>query len=281
MKSTAFLGIRLGLFSNGLGGTPNRALRVSVCLNKYGLSDAFCCLTGSQFRRIVTTPSMKCFGYIRVSGKGQVNGDGPERQEQAIRDYAAKNGHEIVSIFFEKGVCGEIETMERPAFIEMVEALLSNGVSTVIVERLDRLSRQLITQETCIQDFAKQGLTLLSADPAEFDLMAADPSRVLVRQIFGAIAQYDKAMLVAKLRAARRRKKAAGERMEGRKPFGSRPGEQAAVTRMRALRGEGFAYDRVAAIMNAECIPTRKHGGRWFPTAIVRIMKNTNSTELG
>jgi len=223
---------------------------------------------------------VKAYGYIRVSGRDQVLGDGPARQEQAIRDYAAKHDIHMADIYFEKGVCGEIETMERPAFIEMMEALLSNGVRTVIVERLDRLSRHLITQETCIQDFSKQGLTLLSADPAEFDLMATDPSRVLVRQIFGAIAQYDKGMLVAKLRAARRRRKAAGERMEGQKPFGSRPGEQAVLDRMRALRAEGLNFDKIAAVMNAEGRPTRKPGGKWYAKSVTRIIKKSNSTEL-
>jgi DNA invertase Pin-like site-specific DNA recombinase len=215
---------------------------------------------------------MKAFGYVRVSGKGQVAGDGFVRQEKAIRDYAAANGIEIAKVYQEKGVCGEMETMDRPAFIEMVEALLSNGVRTVIVEKLDRLSRHLMTQEACIQDFANQGLTMKSADPAEFDLMADDPSRVLVRQIMGAIAQYDKAMLVAKLRAARNRKKATGVRVEGQKPLGSRPGEALAIDRMKALRAEGFAFDRIASIMNAEQIPTRKAGGKWHPTTIQRTL---------
>jgi DNA invertase Pin-like site-specific DNA recombinase len=212
----------------------------------------------------------QAFGYIRVSGKGQVNGDGPERQELAIRSYAASQGIEIIRIYFERGVCGEIETMERPEFIAMMTAVMSNGVSTVIVEKLERLSRHLITQETCIQDFAKQGFTLLSADPAEFDLMANDPSRVLVRQIFGAIAQYDKALLVAKLKGARLRRKAAGERMEGQRPFGSRDGEEAIIARLAALRGEGYAYDRIAAILNAEGIKARH--GRWHATSVKRVL---------
>jgi len=213
---------------------------------------------------------MKAFGYIRVSGKGQVEGDGFARQEAAIRQYAQTNGIELVRIYFEKGVCGEIETMERPAFMEMMTELLCDGVRAVIVEKLDRLSRHLITQETCVQDFAKQELRLLSADPAEFDLMASDPSRVLVRQIFGAIAQYDKAMLVAKLRAARVRGKASGRRMEGQKPFGSREGEQGIVERLQALRGEGFAFERIANILNAEQVPARH--GKWHATSVKRVL---------
>ena len=220
---------------------------------------------------------MKAFGYIRVSGKGQINGDGPERQEHAIRSYAQSKGIELVEIYFERGVCGEVETMDRPEFVRMMADLLSNGVHAVIVEKLDRLSRHLITQETCIQDFAKQGLTLLSADPAEYDLMADDPGRVFVRQVFGALAQYDKAMLVAKLRAARMRKKASGERMEGQRPYGSRPGEQAIVERITAMHGESMTYDAIAQALNAEGIAPRK--GRWHGQTVSRIIERTVSTE--
>ncbi len=219
----------------------------------------------------------QAFGYLRVSGKGQINGDGPERQEAAIRSYAAVHGIEIVRIYFEKGVCGEVETMERPEFIEMIAGL--GDVRTVIVERLERLSRHLITQETCIQDFARQGIALVSCDPAEFDLMASDPSRVLVRQVFGAIAQYDKAMLVAKLRAARKRCKLAGKRMEGQKPFGSRDGEALTVELVRHYRADGYSYEAIANILNADGVSTRKRGGKWFATSIKRILTNTVSTE--
>jgi DNA invertase Pin-like site-specific DNA recombinase len=212
-----------------------------------------------------------------VSGKGQINGDGPERQEDAIRRYAASHGIDLVRIYFEKGVCGEIETMERPAFIEMIADL--GDTRTVIVEKLDRLSRHLITQETCIQDFTRQGIALVSCDPAEFDLMASDPSRVLVRQVFGAIAQYDKAMLVGKLRAARKRGKAQGKVMEGQKPFGSRQGEQAIVGQIKAYRADGHSYEAIANILNADAVPVRKLGGKWFATSVKRILTYTDSTE--
>ena len=102
--------------------------------------------------------------------------------------------------------------------------------------------------------------------------MADDPSRVLVRQLFGAIAQYDKAMLVVKLRVARKRLKLTGVRVEGQKRYGSRPGELETVGRIRVLRSEGYAYDRIAAILEAENLPTRKTGGRWAATQINRIL---------
>jgi DNA invertase Pin-like site-specific DNA recombinase len=47
---------------------------------------------------------------------------------------------------------------------------------------------------------------------------------VLIRQVLGAVAQFEKAVIVSKLKAARMRKKRAEGRCEGRKPFGAKPG---------------------------------------------------------
>ena len=62
------------------------------------------------------------------------------------------------------------------------------------------------------------GIALISV--AEPDLMAKDPTRILMRQLMGAVAQYDKSQIVLKLRGARMRKRVAEGRYEGRKPFG-------------------------------------------------------------
>jgi DNA invertase Pin-like site-specific DNA recombinase len=62
------------------------------------------------------------------------------------------------------------------------------------------------------------------------------PPGSLMRQIMGAIAEYEKAMIVVKLRGARTRAKAKHGRCEGAKPYGSRPGEAEVLERMKALR---------------------------------------------
>lgn len=50
----------------------------------------------------------------------------------------------------------------------------ANGVKVVIVERLDRLARDLMVQETIVADLRKYGFELVSV--AEPDLMANDPT---------------------------------------------------------------------------------------------------------
>lgn len=214
----------------------------------------------------------KAFAYLRVSGKGQVQGDGFPRQLAAIKQYATSHDIKLVRIFREEGVTGAKETMDRPAWSDMMAALHSNGVRTIIVERLDRLARDLMVQEAAIADLHKHGFTLLSV--AEPDLMANDPTRVLMRQFMGAIAQYDKAQIVAKLKGARMRKRATEGRCEGRKPYGFYEGEQGTIERMKALRAQGLGFDRIAAQMNTEGIETRTRG-RWHGLMVNRILSRT------
>jgi len=213
-------------------------------------------------------PIVEAFGYIRVSGRGQLDGDGFPRQRASIQRYADANGVKIVRWFEERAVCGTTEWENRPAWSEMVQHL--NGVRTIVIERLDRLARELFIQEYILRDLKQRGVTLVSVGEQDLD---SDPARVLFRQIMGAIAQYDRTMVVLKLRAARRRMKAAAGRCEGRKPYGNRPGEQAIMDRIRAQREAGQTFDAIAAALNSDGVPTRTTGRRWFGSTVAKIMR--------
>lgn len=172
--------------------------------------------------------------------------------------------------FRERAVPGGTELDNRPALMELLEALAADGVKLVLVEKLDRLARDLLVQETIIGDLVKRGFQLISA--YEPDLLKDDPSRKLMRQVFGAIAEYEKAMLVAKLRGARERMRARGERCEGPLPFGRDEDEQEILRRLKELRASGLTYAQVAEQANAERLPTR-FAGRWHTTSVHRILK--------
>ena len=124
-------------------------------------------------------------------------------------------------------------------------------------------------QETIIGDLRKYGFELVSV--AEPDLCRDDPTRKLMRQIFGAISEYEKTMIVIKLRGARQSKKARTGRCEGRKPYGHYPGEKRVVERMRALSKEGLGFDRLAVRLNEEGYRTRK-GTPWLGFGVNRIL---------
>ena len=209
---------------------------------------------------------MKAFGYIRVSSEGQVEGDGFKRQRAAIEKYAGAHGFTIVQWFEEEGVSGTVA--ERPALQRMMLALLGNGVRTVLIEKLDRIARDILVQETIVQNLQKEGFQLISA--MEPDLCSQDPSRKLMRQIMGAFAEYDREMIVLKTRAARERIRKSGKRCEGRKPFGQREGEQAIIARITELKQTGLNFEQIARELNAAGVPARK--GSWFGSTVRRLL---------
>ncbi|EFK06766.1 resolvase, N-terminal domain protein [delta proteobacterium NaphS2] len=218
----------------------------------------------SKFRKGIVMAKM-AFGYIRVSGQGQVEGDGLIRQEKSIKDYAKANGISIKKIFRDEGISGTLE--ERPALRNLLD-LKKNGhdIKTVVIERMDRLARDLMVQEAIISDLQKKGFNLISVVEGP-DLLSEDPTRKLIRQFLGAIAEYDKSMVVSKLRAARERKRASGEKCEGRKNYReARPDVLKAIRRLRRKpRGAGMkrrSYAQVAVSLNEQGIRTMT-GKKW------------------
>lgn len=215
-----------------------------------------------------------CFAYLRVSGRSQVDGDGFERQKLAIDAYCTAAGLTVKHTYREEGVSGTTEGMDRPAWVEMIAAVLANGVRTVVVEKLDRLSRQLGLQEYMLSDLKKRGIALVSA--AEPDLDTEDPTRILFRQLVGAIAQYEKTMLVLKLRGARKRIRDRGERCDGAKPYGELPGEDYVLDRMKYARSTGMSIAAIARALNAEGRKPRR-GVKWHPHAVARILRRIST----
>ena len=82
----------------------------------------------------------------------------------------------------------------------MLDRIAGNGVRTIIVESPDRFARDVAVQLAGHDHLRKLGVTLIPATAPDF-FTEDTPTAVLVRQVLGAIAQFDKATLVAKLKA--------------------------------------------------------------------------------
>jgi DNA invertase Pin-like site-specific DNA recombinase len=124
----------------------------------------------------------------------------------------------IVDWFYDKAVRGADVITERPGFVAMLDRIAGNGVRTIIVESPDRFARDLAVQLAGHDHLRKLGVTLIPATAPDF-FTEDTPTAILVRQVLGAIAQFEKATTVAKLKAARDRKIAAGEKCGGRKSY--------------------------------------------------------------
>ena len=234
-----------------------------------------------------TSRLIPAYGYIRCSGLSQMDGDGPERQKEKILNFCQSHGFEIAHWYEEAHTSTDLEG--RIEFREMREAMVSNGFRTVIVEKMDRIARSVMIQETIIADFKNNEIVLYSATPGEDDLCSEDATRVLMRQILACFFDYERKMIIGKLRDARVRIKRNGRRpgqkgyspdpiincnAEGRKPYGQKPGEQEVLNRIYALDDSGLCHQSIADALNQDGIPARMaHKGKvWSRSTIQKIL---------
>src|SRR5262249_15920950 len=155
--------------------------------------------------------------YVRAPGRAKARSDGLPRQLKAVRDYAAAHGITIVKAYSEEAGSVTANPSDRPAWNDLMTALHADGVRFVLIDRLDRVAHGIVGQEMIIADLRRHGFELISI--AEPDLNATDNKRAMVRQLLGAVEQYEKSQFVLKLRGGRLRQKAETGRCEGRKPF--------------------------------------------------------------
>lgn len=186
-----------------------------------------------------------------------MDGDGLARQELAVRGWAEAQGVELADVYRDEGVSGTTEV--RDGLAALLLAIEEGGPgAVVVVEGLDRLARDLMVQEVVLRELDGLGARLVSVTQGA-DLMDADPTRRLVRQLFGALAEWERGMIVAKLRVARERARAARGKCEGRKSL--REVAPEVLTRLRALRRARPGclrptYAQVAGLANAEGLRT-------------------------
>jgi site-specific DNA recombinase len=227
---------------------------------------------------------MKAFSYLRVSDRSQVSGDGLPRQRAAVERHAKKAGIQVVQEFAELGITGDSSWSDRPAFQDMVSAILDNGVRTIVVENLTRLSRAYVVQDAILVFLASKHVSLISADTGEnvTEAFHGDPMKKAIIQMQAVFSELEKNSLVRKLRAARKRKRAESGRCEGVKPFGTFPGEQDAIATMRHLRRKPvgktkrLSFVKIAAELDSLGIPSRS-GKPWTGEAVRKILGRKQS----
>ena len=217
----------------------------------------------------------QAIAYLRTSSAANVDGDSPVRQSAAIAAYAKSAGLEIVATFSDMAVKGADHITDRPGFAEMLDRIAGNGVRKIVVETASRFSRDLITQEVGHETLKKLGIELIAADsPNAF--LDDTPTAILIRQILGAVAQFEKATLVAKLRGARDRASKAngGKRIEGAKP--TLTGEALATAkrlhRRNPATGKRRSLRTIAAEMAALGHVNPRTGQPYSATALMNVL---------
>jgi DNA invertase Pin-like site-specific DNA recombinase len=198
----------------------------------------------------------RAIGYARVSTAEQVNGFGLDVQRQAITEHCRAHGLDLIHILADEGQSGAKGIEARPGLARALAEVESTR-SVLVVYRADRLARDLVLQETIIARLRAAGASIVSI--SEPDIDSGDPTRVLVRQVLGAIAQYERALIAARTAAGRAAKRAAGGYAGGRPRYGTAaregalvPAHQATIARARVLRSQGLSLRQLAEALEAE-----------------------------
>jgi DNA invertase Pin-like site-specific DNA recombinase len=175
--------------------------------------------------------------YLRTSSAANVGSDkdSERRQREAVEGFARSTGYRIVETYHDTAVSGADPVTVRPGFSAMLERLLSNGVRTILVETASRFARDLIVQETGYELLKARGIELVAVDSPE-SFVADTPTANLIRQVLGAVSEFEKAMLVEKLKGARERKRReTGKKVGGRQNYAELDGGPEMIALARKL----------------------------------------------
>ena len=146
--------------------------------------------------------------YVRTSSATNVgeDKDSKPRQVTAIQQYANANGISVSeeAIFADEGVSGTVALMFRPAWRKLIDYCEKHCIDTILFEDSSRFARDLVIQESGYKEMTGQGYNLVSTTtPGQF--LHDSPEATLVRQLLGAVAQFQRDATSERLKCARMR----------------------------------------------------------------------------
>jgi DNA invertase Pin-like site-specific DNA recombinase len=214
---------------------------------------------------------IEAIAYIRTSSMTNVgtDKDSAKRQRAAITAHAKSAGYHIVAEYSDEGVSGADLIETRKGFSALLAHIAGNGVRCVIVETASRLARDLMVQEAAYHGLLKLGVKLIAADsPNSF--VDDGPTSTLLRHILGAVSQFEKAGIVAKLKGARDRKRIETGKCEGCKSYIER--DPAMVTLAKSLSKRGLSLRAIADQLAVQG-HVQKDGKTYAAAAVMRMLK--------
>jgi len=131
--------------------------------------------------------------YYRTSSAANVGPDKDSlaRQREAVAAYAKAHGLMIVREFYDAAVSGAHPIDQRPGFLAMLQYLHSNGARVILLETASRFARDLAVQLAGHDLLKARGIELIPVDAPEH-FQDETPTAIMVRQILGAVAQFEK-----------------------------------------------------------------------------------------
>ena len=220
---------------------------------------------------------MRAIGYVRVSTDKQADhGVSLEAQETKIRAMATVQGAELVELIVDGGESAK--NLNRPGMERLLSLVNEGKVQTVIIAKLDRLTRSVRDLAELLERFQRRGVSLVSVAES---LDTGSAAGRLVINIMTAVSQWEREAIGERTRDAMQHKRSNGQRV-GNLAYGYRssadgkyveaePTEQAALAQIRGLRDQGRSLREIASALNRQALRTRR-GSNWRHDHILRII---------
>jgi DNA invertase Pin-like site-specific DNA recombinase len=221
---------------------------------------------------------MRAIGYVRVSlPKMAERGVSLAAQTEKIRAMAAVQDLELLDILVEPGETAK--NLDRPAMQRMLAMVDSKSIDTVIIAKLDRLTRSVKDLAELLERFSRRGISLVSVAES---LDTATAAGRLVLNIMVSVSQWEREAIGERTRDAMRHKRACGQRV-GTIPFGYRiaqdghsletdSAEQDILARIHELKAAGHTTREIAAELNRQGYVTRR-GTAWRFEYVARALR--------
>ncbi len=214
--------------------------------------------------------------YIRVSTEDQAReGFSLPEQEKRLRAMCEYKGYEIYKLYKDAGISAKTGNL-RPAFEELLQDIRDKKCNTIVVLKLDRLTRSVFDLEG-IMRFLEENDAYL--DCANEEINTTNSSGKLVARMLTSVSQNE-----IERTSERTKFGLAGAIKEGhipaRAPLGYKhenkklvpdPLTKDIVLRIYDLYFEGKSYYNIATIFNEEQVLGRTN---WKDTGILRIISN-------
>ena len=226
----------------------------------------------------------RAVAYLRVSTAGQAErGMGLESQRDRVTELAKAKGYELVDVVREAASGGvqageELSWEHRPVLLELVDRAKSGEYDTLLVAKLDRLSRDYPTLAVLERRLQRYGVEVVSAAEENGD----GPVAEFIRGQLALVAQLERAMIAERVGAGKAKRKAEGRHVHGRIPFGYRSAGQGRlepdanaelVRRMYAAAKAGDSPAKIARMLNREGVASPQ-GREWSRQGVRLILSN-------
>jgi DNA invertase Pin-like site-specific DNA recombinase len=176
--------------------------------------------------------------YARVSTAN--GGQDPTMQTRELKEYCQRLGWEIVDEYIDHGFSGAKDS--RPALNRLMADAHRRCFDTVLVWKLDRFGRSLRHLVNALAELEARRIAFVSLRD---NLDLSTPSGRLMFQIIGAMAEFERALIVERVKAGMRNAKAKGKRI-GRPPRTYLDGDTRHAIAQAYQRGEGSLRELAA-----------------------------------